>query len=371
MKKLFNNNIVKLHNDSDRNVTSIESSEGEVIKLVQSVSTKTEQVETWLRELEQQVKITLRHQLFEALDSGKGTLHHPEWSLASQVLSLIQWVHFTKLTEDAIGRSRLEQLKSDFGKQLTSLTSQKLDTDYYDAVLKIKVKSLILDTIHFLAVVEELMSTNVRSVEDWTWQKQMRYYMKTGAAKNSRELVISMGTASQMYSFEYLGCYGAAKLVHTPLTDKCYLTCMQAMSMGLGGNPYGPAGTGKTETVKALGQQLGRQVLVFNCDEAIDVKAMTRILVGLIMCGAWGCFDEFNRLTTDVLSALSSQIADIQLALKSSSPSVELGEFGSVTVDPYAAVFITLNPMGKKYKGRNRLPDNLKALFLPVCKLHH
>ncbi len=37
--------------------------------------------------------------------------------------------------------------------------------------------------------------------------------------------------------------------------------------MGLGGNPYGPAGTGKTESVKALGGMFGRQVLVFNCDE--------------------------------------------------------------------------------------------------------
>ena len=39
------------------------------------------------------------------------------------------------------------------------------------------------------------------------------------------------------------------------------------MLLGLGGNPYGPAGTGKTESVKALGNYFGRQVLVFNCDE--------------------------------------------------------------------------------------------------------
>jgi len=45
--------------------------------------------------------------------------------------------------------------------------------------------------------------------------------------------------------------------------DKCYL----GMNMGLGGNPYGPAGTGKTESVKALEGLFGRQVLVFNCDE--------------------------------------------------------------------------------------------------------
>ena len=36
----------------------------------------------------------------------------------------------------------------------------------------------------------------------------------------------------------------------------------------------GPAGTGKTESVKALGNQLGRFVLVFNCDENFDVQVI-------------------------------------------------------------------------------------------------
>ena len=58
------------------------------------------------------------------------------------------------------------------------------------------------------------------------------------------------------YTYEYQG--NAPKLVHTPLTDKCYLTLTQGMNMGYGGNPYGPAGTGKTESVKALGQLFGR-----------------------------------------------------------------------------------------------------------------
>jgi dynein heavy chain 2 len=69
---------------------------------------------------------------------------------------------------------------------------------------------------------------------------------------------------------------------------------------------------------------LGRQVLVFNCDEGIDAKGMGRIFRGIVKCGAWGCFDEFNRLEPKVLSAISQQIQAIQRALKDKESEIDL-----------------------------------------------
>lgn len=53
---------------------------------------------------------------------------------------------------------------------------------------------------------------------------------------------------------------------------------------------------------------------------------MGLILTGLAQCGAWGCFDEFNRLQEATLSAISMLIQPIQTALKEKSKEVEILE---------------------------------------------
>lgn len=96
---------------------------------------------------------------------------------------------------------------------------------------------------------------------------------------------------------------------------------------------------------------------------------MRRILGGLAQAGAWGCFDEFNRLEEKTLSAVAMLVRPLQEAVRDNLPQVNLGD-QNINLDPHCCVFITMNPAGSDYGGRNKLPDSLARLFRPIGMAH-
>ena len=88
-------------------------------------------------------------------------------------------------------------------------------------------------------------------------------------------------------------------------------------------------------------------------------QSIGNIYKGLAQTGAWGCFDEFNRISVEVLSVVAVQVKTIQDAIRDKKKRF-LFEGVDILMTPTVGLFITMNP---GYAGRTELPENLKALF--------
>ncbi|WVQ81477.1 hypothetical protein IAT38_003601 [Cryptococcus sp. DSM 104549] len=371
LKKMFAGISTLQLDEEETQLLGFSSREGEEVAFRAPILLKDfPKINDWLAKVESEMRLSLAHLLsqavaelsaFFAVGSEISLDDLLAWidSYPAQLVVLAVQVAWTHLVEASISAAGLTGVLTLVSKTLDLLA----DTVLQDiAVLqRRKCEHLITELVHQRDVIRSLITSGTRNATSFDWLYHMRFYLNEAVDDPLLKLEIRMADAVFPYGYEYLGI--PDRLVQTPLTDRCYLTLTQALDNQLGGSPFGPAGTGKTESVKSLGVQLGRFVLVFCCDETFDFQAMGRIFVGLCQVGAWGCFDEFNRLEERILSAVSQQVQSIQqgLAQAATNPNAEVELVGKkLKINTRTGIFITMNP---GYAGRSNLPDNLKKLF--------
>lgn len=345
---------------NDTDVWEMISIQGEHVTLMEN-HTCHGPVEEWMESLIVVMKRAIRRHIQEA---NASYIEKPrnEWIYQYPCQSVIVasriWftteVHqaFTQIEEgnDLGMKDLLKNQKS----QLDSLIKEVL-LDRSSCDRKMLVHLITID-VHNRDIVQTMVDDRVDSVEAFAWQSQLRYYWDE---KKGNEIRIA--DADFINGYEYIGLCGC--LVITKLTDRCYITLTQALRLNQGGAPAGPAGTGKTETTKDLARNMGIACYVFNCSDQMNYITLGQIFKGLAMSGSWGCFDEFNRISIEVLSVVATQVGSILNCLKENKKRFRFMD-EEISIIRSVGMWITMNP---GYAGRTELPENIKSLFRPCA----
>uniref|UniRef100_A0A8B9TAI3 Dynein heavy chain 9, axonemal n=1 Tax=Anas platyrhynchos TaxID=8839 RepID=A0A8B9TAI3_ANAPL len=366
LSKLFDNLAkMKFQLDSEQKPTKIGlgmySREEEYVSFSEHCDCSG-QVEVWLNHVLDSMRATVRDEMTEAV-SAYEEKPREQWLFDYPAQVALSCTQIWWTTEVGIAFARVEEgyenaMKEYHKKQVTQLNT--LVTMLIGQLSKgdrQKIMTICTIDVHARDVVAKMIAQKVDNAQAFVWLSQLRHRW----SDEERHCFANICDAQFLYSYEYLG--NTPRLVITPLTDRCYITLTQSLHLTMSGAPAGPAGTGKTETTKDLGRALGIMVYVFNCSEQMDYKSCGNIYKGLSQTGAWGCFDEFNRISVEVLSVVAVQVKSVQDAIREKKKSFNfLGE--DINLVPSVGIFITMNP---GYAGRTELPENLKALFRPCA----
>ncbi|KAF4675877.1 hypothetical protein FOL47_007118 [Perkinsus chesapeaki] len=174
------------------------------------------------------------------------------------------------------------------------------------AVARKRLESMAVMVLEHQEATEGLCSAGDR--RDFIWESRIKYVVDADG-----EVWVTTLGLRQPYGYEYVGEEG--RLVMTPRTLKCFQSVFLSMASFCGTLLSGPSGKGSL--VRDISRAMGRPVVAIACTEAMSYATVGRALKGMAGTGALCLLKDIDRVSVNVLCAVSDFLIQLRNAAES------------------------------------------------------
>ncbi|KAF7264125.1 hypothetical protein GWI33_000606 [Rhynchophorus ferrugineus] len=339
---------------SNEEVRAVVSSTGEKLVLRNGIRLDPEEgLHVLLRNLQEEVRRSLLHHTAECCKVYKKTSirelvkKYPQQSI--QLAALVFW---TDQVENALKLPHNIKLLL-YKRRLEMYIDEKvgiINSGNINNLERVVYKNLLLTDLNCKYLLQNFLKNGL-VIDDnhFRWKVQLRYYFQNNFC------TVSILDKSIDYGYEYYGNYD--QIVLTPSVEKYYRTILNAFFSNIMGLVTGESGTGKTKTTTSLMEALGLFYVRFCCSNMLGMDILSKLLKGVVLCGAWFILESFDNLREEIFSVFSQELLSILEAKKQSDKAILL-DGTTLRFDPRCFVCVITNTSPSKI-----FPENLKALF--------
>lgn len=358
---------------SEWEIVQVLSADGEVLNLVKKVPMEKSSAEIWLPKLKESIAESIKKLLNNSLidmSINNAAIEDLATKYPSQICLIGCIYLWTKEAELSILEAKNERKAissgskkfSQHGARLLGLLGKSKWPNSDNSILpihKLRIEAMVTFCTYLRDVFDSLVNRKIRDVNDFEWQKCFRVYTTDDQQANPRFCVMD---ETYTYGSEFYG--NEQQAVITPVTERCFLTFMQAGRLLKGSVICGKPNSGKTLTAKGFAQYLGKFIYVMSCTSQTDFKAIANTLQGLAQAGSWGLFDEVQNLTSMCVSWFNEYSSGIYQALRKRVYAVHLADGKEIQINSNFGLITTVNLLRRD--NLYEIPTNLKTMFRVV-----
>ena len=331
MRSLFH--IKKLNLSKCGEIRGLVGEEGEELLLIHPVCTKKCGVEA-LKSLECSMRESLHEAIIRALETRKTT---KEWHAqhVSQAIAVTLLVEWTRHVDEALAgenpalglANSLDLIKAELKLMVESIPSLADPLQ----LAKARVAATLL--FRMVLTTEALLGAKSKAEAGNLWLNTFKFYWRNNT------IIVRCNDDFVEYGYEFHGCH--PYLISMPEQWSIYPLAMASFTHLITGLVSGPAGTGKSETLRDIAILLGKPYVILNCSPETTVDMLDNLVHDVAYSGGILILDEANRLQLEK-KYLESYVKMIELRAAGCKELYENGK--KMAIAPSFSTLSTINP---------------------------